>query len=262
MSPGSKHELIANIISDMITTLSLEWSIDLTNFGSTTFNTEPRGFEADKSCYLDTRRRIRDMENIDLSIDPPPDLVVEVDISSDSKQRLTTYAALRVRKSGALSAAFSLFSHSLTGTTSRRQPAESPAGCRPGKSPNASRPATRPKARRRLQSAPNDSSGYARIDTFARARSIRRGWTPWHAPIAARPRSGGGRTNSLGALRIFDPCRVVTCRMKADELFTEARPARVRGARTRCAPARAEHRCRADLDASRRRALLLLGIVA
>ncbi len=36
------------------------------------------------------------MENIDLTVDPPPDLVVEVDISSDSKQRLMTYAALRV----------------------------------------------------------------------------------------------------------------------------------------------------------------------
>ena len=96
MSPGSKHELIANIISDMITTLSLEWSIDLTNFGSTTFKTEPRGFEAEKSYYLDARRRIRDIENIDLTVDPPPDLVVEVDISSDSRQRLMTYAALRV----------------------------------------------------------------------------------------------------------------------------------------------------------------------
>ncbi len=96
MSPGSKHELIANIISDLITTLSLEWSIDLTNFGSTTFKTEPRGFEADKSYYLDAHRRIRDVENIDLTVDPPPDLVVEVDISSSSKQRLTTYAALRV----------------------------------------------------------------------------------------------------------------------------------------------------------------------
>lgn len=96
ISPGSKHELIASIISDMIATLSLEWSVDLTNFGSTTFKKELRGFEADKSYYLDARRRIRDMENIDLTIDPPPDLVVEVDISSDSKQRLMTYAALRV----------------------------------------------------------------------------------------------------------------------------------------------------------------------
>ena len=96
ISPGSKHELIANIISDLITTLSLERSIDLANFGSTTFKTEPRGFEADKSYYLDAQRRLRDIENIDLTVDPPPDLVVEVNISSDSKQRLTTNAALRV----------------------------------------------------------------------------------------------------------------------------------------------------------------------
>ena len=96
MSPGSKHDLIANIIADMIATLSLEWSIDLTNFGSTTFKSKTRGFEADKAYYRDARRRIQDIENIDLTIDPPPDLVVEVDISSNSKQRLMTYAALGV----------------------------------------------------------------------------------------------------------------------------------------------------------------------
>ena len=96
MSPGSKHELIANIIADLIAISSLEWSVDLTNFGSTTFRTERRGFEADKAYYLDARRRIQDLENVDLLIDPPPDLVVEVDISSASTQRLSTYAALGV----------------------------------------------------------------------------------------------------------------------------------------------------------------------
>ncbi len=96
MSPGAKHELIANTISDMIAILSLEWSVDLTNFGSTTFQTEARGFEADKAYYLDARRRIRDIEKVDLRTDPPPDLVIEVDITSDSRDRIKTYAALGV----------------------------------------------------------------------------------------------------------------------------------------------------------------------
>jgi Uma2 family endonuclease len=96
VSPGSKHEIVANLVSDLIAVAILEWSVDLTNFGSTPFRSEPRGFEADKAYYVDAVHRIRDLERIDLTIDPPPDLVVEIDIASDSERRLLIYAALGV----------------------------------------------------------------------------------------------------------------------------------------------------------------------
>jgi Uma2 family endonuclease len=96
MSPGFKHELVANLLAALIDLASVEWSVSLTNFGSATFKTQTRGFEADKTYYVDAHRRIRDVENIVLPIDPPPDLVVKVDIASSSSKRLDTYAALGV----------------------------------------------------------------------------------------------------------------------------------------------------------------------
>ena len=39
---------------------------------------------------------VRDKEKIDLRIDPPPDLIIEVDITHSSMDRLSIYAALRV----------------------------------------------------------------------------------------------------------------------------------------------------------------------
>jgi hypothetical protein len=42
-SPGSLHEFLANLVSEMLSILSLEWQISLTNLGSATFKTEPKG---------------------------------------------------------------------------------------------------------------------------------------------------------------------------------------------------------------------------
>ena len=39
---------------------------------------------------------IRDKDEIDLAVDPPPDLAIEVDDSNDSRDKLPIYAALRV----------------------------------------------------------------------------------------------------------------------------------------------------------------------
>lgn len=96
MSPGSTHEFLANLISDMLAILRLEWSVALTNLGSATFKTEPRGFEADTTYYLNAKGRVRDISKIDLAIDPPPDLLIEIDIASSSRNRFVTYASIGV----------------------------------------------------------------------------------------------------------------------------------------------------------------------
>ena len=54
------------------------------------------GLEADESYYIANESRVRGRDEIDLHIDPPPDLVVEVDISSSSLDQLGIYATLRV----------------------------------------------------------------------------------------------------------------------------------------------------------------------
>ena len=51
--------------------------------GSTTLRREEldRGLEPDEGFYLGDLERIRDLDQIDLDVDPPPDLAIEIEIS-------------------------------------------------------------------------------------------------------------------------------------------------------------------------------------
>jgi Uma2 family endonuclease len=57
-----------------------------------------RGFEPDASFYIRNEERIRGKPGIDLSVDPPPDLVIEVDITSPSLDKFLIYARLGVHE--------------------------------------------------------------------------------------------------------------------------------------------------------------------
>jgi Uma2 family endonuclease len=98
MSPSLEHERVKRLIGRLIETLTLELGIELVSASATTFNREDlrKGLEADECYYLANADAVRHKDNIDLSIDPPPDLVVEIDISSRSMDKFPIYAALRV----------------------------------------------------------------------------------------------------------------------------------------------------------------------
>ena len=70
--------------------------------GSTTFKKRGQkkkrgwGKEADQSFYLANESRIRGKDEVDLEVDPPPDLWIEVDHRGRSRGRLPLYAALGV----------------------------------------------------------------------------------------------------------------------------------------------------------------------
>src|SRR5437868_2462482 len=82
MSPLSEHERINRTIALLIEILAEEMNIDVEDFGSTTFKREDlaRGFEPDSSFYIQNEEKVKGKDNIDLNSDPPPDLVIEVDI--------------------------------------------------------------------------------------------------------------------------------------------------------------------------------------
>jgi Uma2 family endonuclease len=71
-----------------------EAGVDLYGAGSTTFDREDieRGFEPDACFYVPNAERVRGKPRIDLSLDPPPDLVIEVDITSPSLDKFSIYA--------------------------------------------------------------------------------------------------------------------------------------------------------------------------
>ena len=71
-----------------------ETATDLYGAGSTTFDREDleRGFEPGACSYVRNVERIRGKPRIDLSLDPPPDLVIEVDITGPSLDKFSIYA--------------------------------------------------------------------------------------------------------------------------------------------------------------------------
>ena len=98
MSPSVRHEGIARNIAVVVTVVADELGIDVFDAGSTTFKREDleRGFEPDGCFYVQNESRIRGTQEIDLTVDPPPDLVIEVDITSLSLNKLPIHAQIGV----------------------------------------------------------------------------------------------------------------------------------------------------------------------
>ena len=98
MSPSVLHERLKKLLDRLLLVLSEELEIPLRSQGSATFNKESldRGLEPDECHYIQNESKIRGRDDVDLSVDPPPDLAVEIDITSSSINRLEIYAALGV----------------------------------------------------------------------------------------------------------------------------------------------------------------------
>jgi Uma2 family endonuclease len=75
-----------------------ECNIELDNVGSNTFKREDlaRGFEPDSCFYVQHVEHVRNREQIDLAVDPPPDLVIEIAISRSSLDRFPIFASIGV----------------------------------------------------------------------------------------------------------------------------------------------------------------------
>jgi len=100
VSPSFEHESVSDIIASLVMEVAVELEVDVVSARSTTFKREDlsRGFEPDASFYFAGKiPRVRGKLKIDLDAgDPPPDLVVEVDITSPSASKLPIYARLGV----------------------------------------------------------------------------------------------------------------------------------------------------------------------
>ncbi len=66
--------------------------------GSTTLNRQEvdRGLEPDEGFYLGQLERVLDPDRIDLDVDPPPDLAIEIEITRSALDRVGVYGALGV----------------------------------------------------------------------------------------------------------------------------------------------------------------------
>ncbi len=76
-----------------------EWDMNIKSFGSLTLkrNDVQKGIEPDACFYLKNEPEVRNKQNIDLNQgDIPPDLAIEIDLTSGSLNKLPIYAALGV----------------------------------------------------------------------------------------------------------------------------------------------------------------------
>ncbi|HCF25969.1 MAG TPA: hypothetical protein DEV81_01815 [Cyanobacteria bacterium UBA11049] len=98
MTPLAPHERNSRLIGRLVEALTEELNIEICSLGSLTCKREDlaRGLEPDECYYIQNESVVRHLEQINLDRDPPPDLVVEIDITSSSINRLALYASLGV----------------------------------------------------------------------------------------------------------------------------------------------------------------------
>ena len=98
MTPLAPHEKYKKILGRFVESVSDELNVEICSLGALTCRREDlaRGLEPDQCYYIQNENVVWDKEQIDLNQDPPPDLVVEIDVTSSSIDRLSLYASLGV----------------------------------------------------------------------------------------------------------------------------------------------------------------------
>ncbi|NCS76507.1 MAG: Uma2 family endonuclease [Microcystis aeruginosa K13-07] len=97
MAPSTGQERFKKVAGRFVETIAEELQIRIEPLGSTTFKRpQLSGAEPDECFYIDNIEAVRGKKRLDLNEDPAPDLVIEVDVTSSSQNRLQVYADLGV----------------------------------------------------------------------------------------------------------------------------------------------------------------------
>jgi len=107
VSPLWEHENPAYLLGRFIDVLTEELNLPSRAGRSVTLRRKrkQRGLEPDNCYWIASTPLLQGKTQLDLRIDPPPDLAIEVDITSSSLDRMSIYAALNVPEIWRLSAA-------------------------------------------------------------------------------------------------------------------------------------------------------------
>ncbi|MFI5458746.1 MAG: Uma2 family endonuclease [Isosphaerales bacterium] len=96
--PSQRDEQAAQVLGLVVPMLAAELDVPFEPLGMTTWRKPDaeKGLEPDQCYYIQNEAVVRKREVLDLEVDPPPDLAIEVDITSSSLDRMGIYAELRV----------------------------------------------------------------------------------------------------------------------------------------------------------------------
>ncbi len=98
VTPSMPHEKDALTISRVVDIVAAILGVPVLSAGGTTYRREDleRGFEPDSSFYIQNEARVRDRRDINLSMDPPPDLVLEMEMRRSAIRKLELFASMGI----------------------------------------------------------------------------------------------------------------------------------------------------------------------
>jgi Uma2 family endonuclease len=96
--PSDLHESYKKLLGRIVEALTEALGLDILSLGSMTCDRQDlaKGLEPDQCYYIKNEAKVWDKENINLQTDPPPDLAIEIDITSSSLNRFSIYASLGI----------------------------------------------------------------------------------------------------------------------------------------------------------------------
>ncbi|MFN6563991.1 MAG: Uma2 family endonuclease [Nostoc sp. ChiSLP01] len=100
MTPLFEHENPKIQFDRFIVVLAEELGIEIISAGSTTLKRRivKRGIEPDACYYIQNQQVIKGKVTLNLETDPPPDLAIEIDITSSSINKFDIYSSLGVNE--------------------------------------------------------------------------------------------------------------------------------------------------------------------
>jgi Uma2 family endonuclease len=100
MSPGDTHQGVKTVAARIVEMYAFLAGIPIHGYGSMTMRREAlqKGLEPDECYYVSSFSKLPENGTLDIAVDPPPDLAIEVDISRPDVAREPIYAALGVRE--------------------------------------------------------------------------------------------------------------------------------------------------------------------
>jgi Uma2 family endonuclease len=98
MTLSARHERSKKLLARMVEAMTEELNIPIRIGGSTTMKrqSKQKGLEPDECYWVANELLVRGRDDLDLEVDPPPDIAVEVEVSRSALDGMRIYAALRV----------------------------------------------------------------------------------------------------------------------------------------------------------------------
>jgi Uma2 family endonuclease len=95
---GTLHEQLAAAWGLVLTAWARSTNTRLKSFGRWTMQRGigEKGLEADNCYYVSNLSTVQGKESLELEHDPPPDLAIEIDVSTNSTMKFDIYAVLKI----------------------------------------------------------------------------------------------------------------------------------------------------------------------